>query len=238
MSRVDYGIVDLEAVPAPIDPSGVGHAGLTDRLGCTEASVDAYRLEADAVTLPAGPEQVCVPDGPGGSIAGATSVSVAHPGLGFVPAGRGGALVSAEPLTWLVISTPGIDATDRDPMSFPMDEPTYEVPSSSDVAVARLTDDLGATGMKVNLRRLEADQAVPSHVEGHQEELFVPLTGPGRLRVGGRTHDLPRGAMARVAPETPRSVTNETDDLVIWAMVGAPPTGGADEWDPGSTIVE
>lgn len=103
---------------------------------------------------------------------------------------------------------------------------------------ARLTAPLGCLGTKANVRLLRPSDAVPYHTEGNQEELFVPLDGPGVLRVAGRTHELEEGDVARVAPEVPRGAVNEADDAVQWLVIGAPPTGGADEWDPDVEILE
>jgi hypothetical protein len=49
-----------------------------------------------------------------------------------------------------------------------------------------------------------------------------------------------RGAIARVSPATRRSpiIDEAADGDVVWAMVGAPLTGGPDEWDPGATVFE
>ena len=114
----------------------------------------------------------------------------------------------------------------------------FAPPATSDVPIARLTASLGCTGMKVNLRRLAPGQVVPYHVEGSQEELFVPLDGPGTVRIDDEIHHVPAGGVVRVAPPVPRSVTNESAESRCWFMVGAPPTGGPDEWDPGAEILE
>lgn len=92
--------------------------------------------------------------------------------------------------------------------------------------------------MKANVRRLDPGQAVPYHTEGSQEELFVPLDGAGRLLVAGETHEVEPGSVGRVAPDVPRSAVNSGSLAVHWLMVGAPPTGGPDEWDPGAEILE
>lgn len=114
----------------------------------------------------------------------------------------------------------------------------FAPPSTSDVDIARLTARLGCTGMKVNLRRLDPGQAVPYHTEGTQEELFVPLDGPGTILIDGERHHVPTGSVTRVSPETPRSVLNSGNDRRTWLMIGAPPTGPSDGWDPGAEILE
>ena len=115
---------------------------------------------------------------------------------------------------------------------------TFAPPATSDVPIARLTAPLECAGMKVNYRRLAPGQAVPYHVEGSQEELFVPLDGPGTVRIDDEVHHVPAGGVVSVAPPVPRSVTNESAGSRCWFMAGAPPTGGPDEWDPGAEILE
>ena len=46
------------------------------------------------------------------------------------------------------------------------------------------------------------------------------------------------GSVARVAPEIPRSVINGTGTRRTWLMVGAPPTGDPDGWDPGAETLD
>jgi hypothetical protein len=103
---------------------------------------------------------------------------------------------------------------------------------------APLTDTLGCTGLKANARVLGPDQAVPYHTEGSQEELFVPIAGPGAVRVAGETVPATPGTVVRVAPATPRSALTDGDARSRWVMFGAPPTGGPEEWDPGAVILE
>lgn len=238
MQRTDYGIVSHEELTEPATPATVGHDGLTARLGCTATRVDAYSLANGQVTLTHHPEQLCLPFGDDGRLTGDRSMTISPPTVAFVPAGAGCTLASTGTTTWLVISAPGTAAPDRPAVAVDPTACTFTTPETSDVLIARLTGRLGCMGMKVNARRLNPGQAVPYHTEGSQEELFVPVTGPGTMRIAETTHQLPRGALSRVGPETPRSAVNETDTEAVWVMVGAPPTGRMDEWDPGAVILE
>lgn len=92
--------------------------------------------------------------------------------------------------------------------------------------------------MKVNARLLEPGDVVPYHTEGDQEELFVPVSGPAAMRIADTTYETPPGTVTRVAPTVPRSALNNGDSDALWVMVGAPPTGGPDEWDPGAEILD
>lgn len=239
---------------------------MTAALGCTHTTVEGLRTTAGSTrTLPLVAESVCVPLNSDGTVDAATNhVTVPRYGLVHVPAGVDATLSSADPNRWICVSAaPGrigeyegtqqsaendetngssdetnASSDDQRPTVVEFDALSFELPTTSDVPIARLTAELGCQGMKVNYRRLSPGLAVPYHTEGSQEELFVPLDGPGTLRVADENYVLPAGSVARVAPETPRAAANEGDDDRTWFMVGAPPTGAPDEWDPGAEILE
>jgi len=87
-----------------------------------------------------------------------------------------------------------------------------------------LTTDLGLAEMRARVWFLEpGNTRKPLHRHATQEELYVVLEGPGRLRVGDETLDVPTDAAVRVPPETPRQLLNDTDRPHVWLVVGAPP---------------
>lgn len=92
--------------------------------------------------------------------------------------------------------------------------------------------------MKVNARRLKPGDVVPYHAEGTQEELSVPLDGAGTIHVDGQSRPAPTSSGTRVAPTLPRGTVNPGERDQVWLMVGSPPSGSADEWDPGAEIHE
>lgn len=237
MHRTDYGIVSQTELTEPAPPATVSHDGLTARLGCAETHVDAYRLEGASITLPGHYEQLCLPIGAEGTITADQTLAVAPPEIALVPQRRECTLASATPTTWLVISAVGAVEPDGDPVIVDPTACEFQTPETSNILTARLTGELGCTGMKVNARRLEPGDAVPYHTEGRQEEVFVPRTGPGTMRLAETVHQVSRGSVSRVAPETPRSAVNDGDTDVVWVMIGAPPTGAVDDWDPGATIL-
>jgi mannose-6-phosphate isomerase-like protein (cupin superfamily) len=210
---------------------------LTDRLGCAETTVDAYRTRGDgSVSLPEGPERLCVPVGGGGTLALDEPVALGATSVALVPAGRPAGLGGET--TWLVVGAGGDAAPDGEPVVLELRSLAFRVPSTSEIPTARLTDRLGCRGMKVNARLLGPGNVVPYHTEGSQEELFVPIDGNGTVRIDGETFVAPQGSVTRVAPEVPRSAVNPGEDDLAWLMVGAPPIGAADEWDPGAEIHE
>ena len=86
----------------------------------------------------------------------------------------------------------------------------------------RLTGALESEQLAVTLIR------VPPHSDfeqgtGHYheeiEELYVIATGTLTMRLGDDVHKVPAGSVVRVAPHTPRSHRNESDEPVeIWAV--------------------
>ncbi|HKJ59509.1 MAG TPA: cupin domain-containing protein [Halobacteriales archaeon] len=239
MASTGYGTVDLDDVEWTEGESGTQHATLTDRLGCSDTHVDAYRTDAGvSVTLPAAREHLCVSVDSAGTLTADRAHGIEPGCLALVPAGAGGEIESDDRATWLVVSAPAEPGPDAEPVVVDVADLDFRVPATSDILTARLTDRLGCRGMKVNVRRLRSGDVVPYHTEGTQEELFVPLDGNGTVRVDGESHDVPRGSVTRVAPERPRSAVNPGETDADWLMVGAPPTGAADEWDPGAEIHE
>lgn len=215
------------------------HLALTASLGCREMAVDAYQLTGnDHASLPAGPEQVCIPLDAPGRITADEPLTVPTPGVARVPAGVGCRLHGEEPVSWFVVSTPAEPTPSAAPVVVDLETCEYTVPTTSDIPTARLTDRLGCIGMKPNARLLVPGDVVPYHTEGTQEELFVPVRGPGAVRIDGETWATETGTVVRVAPNVPRGAINDGDEDALWFMAGAPPTGGTSEWDPGAEILE
>ncbi len=257
---------DGYAIVSPSGESwaGVGHRSLTTELCCSHTQVDVIETPpGEPWALSAAVETVCVPlDAPGQVVADGSCLSVPRGGIVRFPAGvqaelsaagqeqssgeecrestgnRGPDRAASQGTPWLVVGARAEPEPTAAPVVVDPGAVAFAVPSTSDVAIARLTAPLSCTGMKVNLRRLEPGQSVPYHTEGEQEELFVPLDGPGAVRLAGDTRRVPLAGIVRVAPPTPRGVVNDGPEDRIWFMVGAPPTGGPDEWDPGAVILD
>lgn len=231
-----FGVASVSLEPDGTDE--VERVALTDSLGCTEFAVEAYRLPAGkTLDLPPGEERVVVPLSPEGSSALWGTLPVPARGIGRAPPGHPWTIEAEVAVAVLVLRTPGGDGADE-LHSLSLDAARYVVPETSDVATAHLTAELGCGGLKANARVLDPGQAVPTHTEGTQEELFVPLDDGGTMRVAGETIAAPRGTVVRVAPATPRSARNPSQAAIDWFMFGAPPTGGPTDWDPGATILE
>lgn len=213
------------------------HRSLTDDLGAIATQVDAYAVPpAATVELPAPPEQLCLPIESTGPVR-VGEVRIGAEIIARVPSGVSVPLGCEGTATIVVISatTPPVDGS---PTVVDLSACSYPVPETSDVPTARLTEPLGCTGMKVNARRLAPGQWVPEHTEGTQEELFVPMAGSAAMRIAGERYRTPPGTIVRVAPEIPRSAGTDGTEASLWVMIGAPPTGAPDEWDPDATVLD
>ena len=232
----DYGVARVAVHEDGTVPANV-HRSLTEALGAEKLAVDAYRLaDGRTVDLLPGCERVVLP------LAGSTPVSL--DGRFTIEPGSVGRLAPDRPCTLggdatvLVVSVRTADADTTEPVIVDLDAVDYVTPTTSTVETAFLTGTLGCTGMKVNARVLEPGQWVPRHVEGSQEELFVPLSTGAAMSVGDERFETPPGTAVRVAPDSPRSARNDGETDARWLMFGAPPTGGPTEWDPGARVVE
>lgn len=235
---MDHATVSLEALE-PARNGEPGHRSFTEVLGCTDTTVEGYRLGTEtALTLDADLEHLCVPIDAAGPLTLQPGSAVPPGGLARIPAGVTATIDASAGTAIVVIGAPAEPRPRAAPVAIDLDATEFVVPSTSAIETARLTAPLGARAMKVNARRLHPGEHVPYHTEGEQEELFVPVRGPAAMRVDGQAVDTPVGTVTRVAPPVPRSARNDGDDDACWVMVGAPPTGAPDEWDPGAEILE
>jgi len=81
---------------------------------------------------------------------------------------------------------------------------------------------LGASTLGARLWRLRPGQASTRHRHRAEVELYVVLEGTGRVRVDDDLLELPRLSALLVQPESVRQVFNDTDEDVLWLVVGTP----------------
>ena len=85
-----------------------------------------------------------------------------------------------------------------------------------------LRRELGVTTFGMNLIRLAPGQRGRIHRHRRQEEVYVVLEGTLTLGVEGEESELPRGSLARVAPDVRRQLFNRgPEPLVLLALGGA-----------------
>jgi mannose-6-phosphate isomerase-like protein (cupin superfamily) len=80
----------------------------------------------------------------------------------------------------------------------------------------------GSEKMSARLWRLPPGSASTLHKHIRMEEFYFVLEGVGRMRVGGETLTVPKHGGVHVGPDSLRQVFNDTDDEVLWLIVGAP----------------
>ena len=80
----------------------------------------------------------------------------------------------------------------------------------------------GSENLSARLWRMPARSANTLHKHVRQEEFYFVLEGTGRIRVGDVTLTVPRHGGLLVGPDQLRQVFNDTDDEVLWLIVGAP----------------
>ena len=79
------------------------------------------------------------------------------------------------------------------------------------------SENLGA-----RLWRLPPNSASTLHKHTRAEEFYFVLEGEGRIRVGDETLTVPTHGGLLVGPDELRQVFNDTEDDVLWLIVGAP----------------
>lgn len=94
---------------------------------------------------------------------------------------------------------------------------------------AAVTDAAGLRHTRANFIRHEAGAAGPRHVEGVQDETFVPLRGTLTMYLGEppERHEVGVGGMVHVEAGTALQIVNESDEELLVFVFGAPPQRGA-----------
>src|SRR3954463_2731653 len=88
----------------------------------------------------------------------------------------------------------------------------------------------GSVNLGARLWRLPPRSANTLHKHVRAEEFYFVLEGVGRIRVGGQTLTVPKHGGVLVGPGELRQVFNDTEEEVLWLIVGAP---GEPELLPG-----
>ncbi len=86
-------------------------------------------------------------------------------------------------------------------------------------------DFLERTGSEIlgaRLWRLPPKSANTLHKHPKAEEFYFVVEGTGRMRVGDKTLTVPKYGGVLVGPKLLRQVFNDTDEEVLWLIVGAP----------------
>lgn len=98
----------------------------------------------------------------------------------------------------------------------------WRVTNPLGVVNANLARQLGSHDLALRLWRLSPGQALPRHRHEFQTELYLLLSGSGRLRVDGTLLRLEPMSAVLVEPASLRQVFNDTDAESLWLIAGAP----------------
>jgi mannose-6-phosphate isomerase-like protein (cupin superfamily) len=104
----------------------------------------------------------------------------------------------------------------------PPDELHWRPSNIMQIPNADYLERTGSTLLGARLWRFPPKSATTLHKHVRQEEFYVVLEGTGRIRIGDETLSVPRYGGVLVGPNLLRQVFNDTDDEVLWLIVGAP----------------
>lgn len=80
----------------------------------------------------------------------------------------------------------------------------------------------GSEHLGARLWRMPPRSANTLHKHIRSEEFYFVLEGTGKLRVGDETLTVPRYGGVLVGPEQLRQVFNDSDEEVLWLIIGGP----------------
>jgi quercetin dioxygenase-like cupin family protein len=86
-----------------------------------------------------------------------------------------------------------------------------------------LAKQLGADTLSARLWRLAPGQASTKHRHVDQSELYVVLSGTGRMRIDDEVLTLAPLSAVWVDKDSTRQPFNDTDEEQLWLVAGAPP---------------
>lgn len=80
----------------------------------------------------------------------------------------------------------------------------------------------GSENMSARLWRLPPKSAGTLHKHLYAEEFYFVLEGTGRIRLGAETLTVQKHGGVLVGPDQLRQTFNDTDEEVLWLIIGAP----------------
>ncbi|MCD2204047.1 cupin domain-containing protein [Halobacterium sp. KA-6] len=102
-----------------------------------------------------------------------------------------------------------------------------------DPVQVNLIEETGMESMRARLWYFEPGEKVSYHYHHEQEEIFYVVQGTGQVVVGEDQEEIevPEGGFFRPETTTPRQLRNDSDEEVVWLIIGAPPEVEAKIWD-------
>ncbi|MCW1886542.1 cupin domain-containing protein [Luteolibacter flavescens] len=80
----------------------------------------------------------------------------------------------------------------------------------------------GSENMGARLWRMPPMSANTLHKHIRTEEFYFVLEGTGRIRIGEESVTVPKHGGVLVGPDQLRQVFNDTEEEVLWLIIGAP----------------
>ena len=102
------------------------------------------------------------------------------------------------------------------------DDLTWRLSNLMKIPNADFLERTGSEYMGARLWRMPPMSANTLHKHIRAEEFYFVLEGTGRLRVGDETLTVPKYGGILVGPEQLRQVFNDTNEEVLWLIIGAP----------------
>jgi mannose-6-phosphate isomerase-like protein (cupin superfamily) len=99
---------------------------------------------------------------------------------------------------------------------------TWRLSNLMQIPNADILERTGSENLAARFWRLPPKSAGTLHKHIRQEEFYFVLEGTGRIRVGDETLTVPKHGSVLVGPEQLRQVFNDTDQDVLWLILGAP----------------
>lgn len=99
---------------------------------------------------------------------------------------------------------------------------TWRLSNLMQIPNADFLERSGSENLSARLWRLPPKSASTLHKHIRMEEFYFVLEGTGRLRVGDETLTVPKHGGVLVGPEQVRQAFNDTEEEVLWLIVGGP----------------
>ena len=102
------------------------------------------------------------------------------------------------------------------------DDLTWRLSNLMKIPNADFLERTGSQILGARLWRLPPKSANTLHRHIRAEEFYFVLAGVGRMRVGDNTLTVPQHGGVLVGPNLLRQVFNDTENEVLWLIIGAP----------------
>lgn len=102
------------------------------------------------------------------------------------------------------------------------DELSWRPSNLMKVPNADILADTGSNAIGAKLWRFPPMSASTLHRHVTSEEFYFVLEGVGRIRVGDKTLTIQKHGSIHIMPDQMRQVFNDTEQDVLWLMIGAP----------------